>query len=91
MASLASTLHHDLEWLEHELHHDLDHAKHFIGDLWGHLEHVRGGSTCGGGSTCSGGSGGVCGVRCARQRGSLLRLHSAARPDGMQPACRGAR
>ena len=34
-------VHHDLEWLEHEIHADLAHAKHFVGDVWGHLEHVR--------------------------------------------------
>jgi hypothetical protein len=40
-ATLSATLHHDLEWLEHEISDDFAHAKHFLGDVWGHLEHVR--------------------------------------------------
>ena len=43
MASLRSahSLHGDLHRLELELSKDWNHAKHFVGDLFGHLEHVR--------------------------------------------------
>ena len=41
LRSVESHLAHDLEWLEHEVGKDYSHAKHFIGDVFGHLEHVR--------------------------------------------------
>ena len=43
MASLrvAHNFSGDVHRLEAELYKDWSHAKHFMGDLWGHLEHVR--------------------------------------------------
>jgi hypothetical protein len=40
-AKPGHTLQSELHALEAELSKDWAHAKHFMGDMWGHLEHVR--------------------------------------------------